>query len=196
FGLRSLGMRILVSLAARRSDRVIADSESTRDDLVRLLGVAPERIDVAPLGLGTTAAVEPMDEPELRARHDLDGRRLLLSVSAKRPHKNLMRLLDALARIPGERRPILMLPGYPTPHEQELRRRAIELGVERDTRLVGWVSPSELEGMYAAADCFVFPSLYEGFGMPVLEAMSREVPVACSDRASLREVAGLAALLL
>src|SRR5205823_2962939 len=100
FGLRSLGMRILVSLAARRSDRVIADSESTRDDLVRLLGVAPERIDVAPLGLGTTEAVEPMDEPELRARHDLDGRRLLLSVSAKRPHKNLMRLLDALARIP------------------------------------------------------------------------------------------------
>jgi glycosyltransferase involved in cell wall biosynthesis len=195
FGIRSLGMRILVSLAARRSDRVIADSQSTRDDLVRLLGVAPDRIDVAPLGLGTTQAVEPMDEHELRARHGLDHRKIVLSVSAKRPHKNLMRLLEALARMPAERRPVLLLPGYPTPHERELQDRALELGVERDMRLVGWVSPSELEGMYAAADCFVFPSLYEGFGMPVLEAMSRGVPVACSDRSSLREVAGPAARL-
>ena len=195
FGLRSVGMRILVSLAARRSDRVIADSESTRQDLVNMLGLGPGRIDVAPLGLGTTQVTAPMPPAELRARHRLGERRLLLTVSAKRPHKNLIRLLEALALIPADRRPVLLAPGYPTPYERELERRARELGVAEDVRLIGWIAGEELEGMYAAADCFVFPSLYEGFGMPVLEAMRRSVPVACSDRGSLREVAGSAALL-
>ena len=90
---------------------------------------------------------------------------------------------------------MLVLPGYPTAHEDELRARVAELGIADDVRLLGWIEPSELEGLYAAADCFVFPSLLEGFGLPVLEAMSRGVPVACSDRGSLAEVAGDAALL-
>jgi glycosyltransferase involved in cell wall biosynthesis len=106
-----------------------------------------------------------------------------------------MRLLEALALIPAERRPVLVLPGYPTPHEQELRDRAAALGVADDVRWLAWVDPAELEGLYRAADAFVFPSLYEGFGFPVLEAMARGVPVACSDRSSLPEVAGDAALL-
>jgi glycosyltransferase involved in cell wall biosynthesis len=195
FGLRSLGMRMLVSLAARRSHRVIADSESTREDLVRLMGIVPAKIDVAPLGLGATARAEPMEEAELRRRLALGDRAVLLSVSAKRPHKNLVRLLEAHALVPAERRPVLVIPGYPTPHEDELRRHAAELGTEEDVRLLGWVLEPELEALYSAAACFVFPSLYEGFGMPVLEAMSRGVPVACSNRSSLREVAGDAALL-
>jgi glycosyltransferase involved in cell wall biosynthesis len=193
FGLRSFGMRMLVTLAARRSDRVIVDSENTRNDLIRLLRLAPEKIDVAPLGLGSTPSATALAEGELRARYGLGDRPLLLTVSAKRPHKNLMRLLEAIALLSAERRPVLVLPGYPTPHEQELRRRASELGIESDTRFLGWVSDSELEGLYASAACFVFPSLYEGFGMPVLEAMHRAVPVACSDRGALREVAGSAA---
>ncbi len=195
FGLRSVGMRMLVSLAARRSHRVIADSQSTREDLMRLMGIAPAKIDVAPLGLGTTKRVEPMKEAELRSRHALGDRAVLLSVSAKRPHKNLVRLLEAHALLPAERRPVLVIPGYPTPHEDELRRHARELAIDDDVRLLGWVSDPELEALYSVAACFVFPSLYEGFGMPVLEAMSRGVPVACSNRSSLREVAGDAALL-
>jgi glycosyltransferase involved in cell wall biosynthesis len=195
FGLRSIGMRILVSLAARRSDRVIADSQSTREDLVRLMGIAPAKIDVAPLGLGAAARAKPMDEAELRRRLTLGDRAVLLSVSAKRPHKNLARLLEAHALLPAERRPVLVIPGYPTPHEEELRRRAHELGIEDEVRLLGWVSEPELEALYSVAACFAFPSLYEGFGMPVLEAMSRGVPVACSNRSSLGEVAGDAALL-
>jgi glycosyltransferase involved in cell wall biosynthesis len=194
-GLRTLGMRVLVPLAARRSHRVIADSASTRDDIVRFVGVPAERVDVVPLGVGTTPTTSPMPEPELRERHDLGGRPLVLSVSAKRPHKNLGRLLEALAAIPAERRPVLVLPGYPTWHEQELRERADVLGVAGDVRFPAWVTEAELEGLYAAAACFVFPSLYEGFGMPVLEAMRRGVPVACSNRSSLPEVAGDAAML-
>src|SRR5205823_11696355 len=84
--------------------------------------------------------------------------------------------------------------GYPTAHEDELRGRVTRLGIADDVRLLGWIEPRELEGLYAAAGCFVFPSLLEGFGLPVLEAMNRGVPVACSDRGALAEVAGDAAL--
>jgi glycosyltransferase involved in cell wall biosynthesis len=196
FGLRGAGMRLLVPLAARRSHRLIAVSRSTRDDLVRLLGVAGDKIDVVPWGLGARPRAEPLDQAEVRARLRVGPERpLALSVSAKRPHKNLARLLEALGALSPDRRPILVLPGYPTPHEAELRARAAQLGVAGDVRFLGWVPPEELEGLYAAAACFVFPSLYEGFGLPVLEAMARGVPVACSDRASLAEVAGDAALL-
>jgi glycosyltransferase involved in cell wall biosynthesis len=194
-GLLPYGMRLLVRLATARSDRVIAISRSTRDDLVRMLGVSTAKIDVVPQGVGQSVAVTALDEASVRARLGVGDRTLVLSVSAKRPHKNLARLLEALALVPAERRPVLVLPGYATWHEAELRERAVALGVERDVRFLGWVSDAELEGLYAAARCFVFPSLYEGFGLPVLEAMRRGLPVACSDRSSLPEVAGDAALL-
>jgi glycosyltransferase involved in cell wall biosynthesis len=88
---------------------------------------------------------------------------------------------------------VLVLPGYPTEHTDELRTHAAQLGVADDVRFIGWVSSPDLEGLYGLASCFVFPSLYEGFGLPVLEAMARGVPVACSGRGALREVAGNAA---
>jgi glycosyltransferase involved in cell wall biosynthesis len=193
FGARSLGMRVLVPLAVRRSHRVIVPSQATCRDLVDRLGADESAIDVVPDGIGQpppAGAVRP------DGRRTVAGDRpLVLSVSAKRPHKNLMRLIEAMHRIPAERRPLLVLPGYPTPHEVELRGRVRELGLEGDVRFLGWVSPEELEDLYASASCFVFPSLYEGFGLPVLEAMARGVPVATSSRASLAEVAGDAALL-
>jgi glycosyltransferase involved in cell wall biosynthesis len=160
---------------------------------VERLNVDPGKVDVVPLGLGSRRG-EPAPEAEVRGRHRLGDREVVLSVSAKLPHKNLARLLEAWALIPAERRPLLVVPGYPTPHEEELRARARDLGLDEDTRFLGWVSAADLEGLYALAACFAFPSLYEGFGLPVLEAMARGVPVACSDRASLREVAGSAAL--
>jgi glycosyltransferase involved in cell wall biosynthesis len=130
--------------------------------------------------------------------HGGDGeqrRRVVLSLSAKRPHKNLAALIRALALLPQERRPVLVLPGYPTEHESLLRALAAARGVAESVRFQAWLSPQELEGLWALADAFVFPSLYEGFGLPVLEAMNRGVPVACSDASSLPEVAGDAALL-
>jgi glycosyltransferase involved in cell wall biosynthesis len=194
-GIRDLGMRVLVPQAARRSHRVIADSQSTREDLIELLGVRSEQIDVVPLGLGSVRREAPLPERDVRARFELGGRRVILSLSAKRAHKNLLALIGALARIAPERRPLLVLPGYPTAHEAELRERARVLGIEEDVRFPAWVSAEELEGLWALTEAFVFPSLYEGFGLPVLEAMARGVPVACSDASSLPEVAGDAALL-
>jgi glycosyltransferase involved in cell wall biosynthesis len=195
FGLLGLGMRVLVPLAARRSDRVIVDAASTRADVLRFLPVGEERVDVVPLGVSAGEQAEPVAEAELRAKLRADDRPILLTVSAKRPHKNLLRLLDAVARIPVERRPVLVLPGYPTPHEAELREHAVTTGVAGDVRFLDWVSAAELEALYAAAAAFVFPSLHEGFGLPVLEAMRRGTPVACSNTSSLPEVAGDAALL-
>ena len=194
-GIRDLGMRALVPLAVRRSQRVIADSHSTREDLIELLKVSPERIDVVPLGLGSVRREQPLPEREVRARLDLGERAVVLSLSAKRAHKNLLALIEAFARLPAGDRPVLVLPGYPTAHEAELHERARALGIESDVRFPAWISPAELEGLWAIADAFVFPSLYEGFGLPVLEAMARGVPVACSNASSLPEVAGDAALL-
>jgi glycosyltransferase involved in cell wall biosynthesis len=195
FGLRGLGMRALVPLAARRSHRLLTDSQSTRDDLVGRLGVQEEKVDVVPLGLGRISIATPTPADVLRNRLLLSDRPVVLSLSAKRPHKNLAGLLDALALIPPERRPIAVLPGYPTPYELELRDQAAALAVDGDVRFLGWTSEEDVEGLFALAGAFVFPSFYEGFGLPVLEAMARGVPVACSDRSSLPEVAGDAALL-
>jgi glycosyltransferase involved in cell wall biosynthesis len=193
-GWRTLALRGLIPLAARRSDRVIAPSHSTKEDLERLLNVPHEKIDVVPNGIGAPPLSRWPDERDVRRRWELASRPILLTVSLKRPNKNLMRLLDALALIPEERRPLLLLAGHATPYEQELRAHAADVGVTQDTRFLPWVPPEELEGLYRAATAFVFPSLYEGFGLPVLEAMSRGVPVACSNRGALAEVADAAAL--
>jgi glycosyltransferase involved in cell wall biosynthesis len=194
-GIRDKGMRVLVPLGVRRSDRVIADSKSTRRDLLSLVGVRPDRVDVVPLGLGTVQREQPMAEREVREKFALGERPVLLSLSAKRPHKNLLALIGALARLAQRERPVLVLPGYATAHEAELRERARALGVEDDVRFPAWVAAAELEGLWKVTRAFLFPSLYEGFGLPVLEAMARGVPVACADASSLPEVAGEAALL-
>jgi glycosyltransferase involved in cell wall biosynthesis len=191
FGLRGLGMRVLVPLAARRSDRIIAISEATKAEIVAHLHLPRERIDVVHQGLGRRRGVAPRPVEGLA----LGERPLLLTAAAKRPHKNLMALLEALALLPEGNRPVLVLPGYATPHETELRERAGALGLAGDVRFLGWVDDAEMEWLYARAEAFVFPSLSEGFGLPVLEAMARGVPVACSDRPPLTEIAGDAAVL-
>ena len=188
-GLLSAGMAALVSLAARRSRRLITLSEATKRDLVDLLGVAPEVIDVTSAGPGVATGTEPVPEDELRRSLALGDRAIVLTVSAKRPHKNLERLFDAFAQIRADPAPVLVVPGYATPFERELQDAA-ERAAPGRIRFVGWVDDATLEGLYHAATCFVFPSLAEGFGLPVLEALARGVPTASSDATSLPEVAG------
>lgn len=194
FGVLAKGLGVLVDLAVRRSHRVIAVSQSTRRDLVQRLHADPGEIDVVLNGVVAPPERQPAPEREVRGRFGLpDSGQVLLAASAKRRHKNLARLLEAVAVMP--KRPQLVLPGYPTEHERELRERARALGIESDVSFLGWLGPDDLEDLYAISDAFVMPSLYEGFGLPVLEAMARGIPTACSNRSSLPEVAGDAALL-
>ena len=118
----------------------------------------------------------------------------MLAVSALKTHKNVTRLFAATAELGRSHDVALVVPGNRTHHYDELLRRAESLGVAGDVIFPGWVSARDLEALYRGAACFVFPSTREGFGLPVLEAMRRGVPVACGHLSALPEVAGDAAL--
>ncbi len=187
----TLTMRLTALPSARVADRVIAISEAAKRDVVARVGVDPERIDVTPLGVGDGAVTAPASEPDLRAELGLSSARVVLCVAQKREHKNLARLIRAFAGLEDDLK--LVLVGSPTPHEAELRGLAEDLGVSDRVRFPGWLTDEQLEGLYRIAAVFVLPSLEEGFGLPLLEAMRRDVPVACSNVSSLPEVAGNAA---
>jgi glycosyltransferase involved in cell wall biosynthesis len=185
-------MRFLVPISARRSRRLLTLSNAAKEDIVHFLEVPAERIDVTPLAAALGKDVPPVAEAELRRELALGSDRLVLTVSAKRPHKNLKRLIDAVGSL-AEPRPMLVVPGYATAFEDDLKRHA-EAVAPGKVRFAGWVDDATLAGLFDAADCFVFPSLAEGFGLPILDALSRGVPVACSGVSSLPEVGGEAVL--
>jgi glycosyltransferase involved in cell wall biosynthesis len=191
-GMLAAGVKAAVLVAARRSARVLTVSEASKTDIVRFLGIPADRVDVAPNGPGMSEEVRGPGPAETRRRFEIGDERLLLTVAPSRPHKNVARLVEALARIPDA---VLVVPGYRTGRDDELEALAGQAGVAARLRRPGWVDDATLDGLYRAADCFVFPSLAEGFGLPVLEAMARGAPVACSNATSLPEVAGDAALL-
>lgn len=188
--------RMLVPRVVRRADRVIAISDAAADDLRRDLGVPHAKLDVIPLGFGSPVAVQPTPEAQLRAALELGDGPIVLNVGQKKPHRNLERLIRAMARV-REVAPdaVLVLPGPPNATaEQALRDLAAAHGLADAVVLPGYVEAADVEGLYAAADVFVLPSLVEGFGLPVLEAMARGVAVVCSDGGAPAEVAGDAAL--
>jgi glycosyltransferase involved in cell wall biosynthesis len=191
------GTSALVSLAARAADRVIAVSGAGRDEIVAGLGIAADRIDVVPNGVRPAppapASAAGAASASARERYRLGERQTALTVATNLPHKNLAALLDAIALITPSQRPLLVMAGHNT-EDGALAAHARALGVSEDVRLLGARTTAELDSLYALAACLVLPTLHEGFGLPVLEAMARSLPVACSDIPALREVAGEAAL--
>lgn len=175
--------------AARRAQRIIACSQSTADDLARLLPRAARKVRVVPLG------VAPRPIEATPAGHQAPATPYLLYVGSNKPHKNLPRLVAAFAQTASETSGNLIIAGAWDDRYPEAQNEARRHGLQQRVIFEHHPSNARLEQLYAAARGFVFPSLYEGFGLPVLEAMATGLPVATTDRGSLREVAGDAALL-
>lgn len=183
----SFGMRQIVGRAARRAEVLIAITATAREEICTTLGISPERVLLVPNGPGQVPTVAPLARRELDARLGLPREaRLVLCVAALRPHKNQELLVRALPELPSD--VVLVLAGHREPYSDEVLRLAVTLGVDSRVRITGYVGSAELEGLWQAAACAAFPTRAEGFGLPVLEAMQRGVPVACSDIPVLREV--------
>jgi len=177
-----------------RADCIIAVSNSTKRDLIEYLHIAEDRIRVVPLGVNPPAETEASVQPS--KRYTNSGKRLLVCVSSFEPRKNIAGLIRACSALPSEVREQFELvlvgkkPGY---GRNELESALSEATISY--RITGNISETELQNLYAAAYSFVYPSLYEGFGLPVLEAMSHGVPVIAGNNSSLPEVMGNAGIL-
>lgn len=185
----------------------LAISETTANDLHRLLGVPRDRIMVTPLGVdkrffdsyGKRGCVTADESLELRIRLGIPvGRPILLYVGGHDERKNIRGLIEIAAEVVREAErngkdvPVLVLAGrVASPKEEERLNVALwDFSMASDTVSLGYVSDEDLQSLYCESSIFLFPSLYEGFGLPVLEAMAAGVPVACSNVSSMPEVLG------
>jgi glycosyltransferase involved in cell wall biosynthesis len=188
----------LVAAGARRADAIIADSEWSKRDIIAHLKVAPQRVHVIPLAAGPQfQPATPEEIAGVRARHNLPDRYVLYLGGFDR-RKNVPALLQAFARLQaGPNLGLVIagrLPARDTAFTPDPRRIAAQLGIEKSVVFPGWIDEREKPALYSAAELFAFPSAYEGFGLPVLEAMACGSPVVTSTASSLPEVAGDAAV--
>jgi alpha-1,3-rhamnosyl/mannosyltransferase len=186
--------RLVVARAARRAARVLVGSRHTGREVSELLDVPAERIDVTPYGVDPRFRPTLRDPAWLAARFGVD-RPYVLAVGTLEPRKNLGTLARALARAQRDVPPhALVLVGARGWRAEGLERELAASGVALVR--TGRVDDEDLVRLYGGAACFAFPSLYEGFGFPVLEAMACGAPVVAADRTSIPEVAGDAAVLV
>jgi glycosyltransferase involved in cell wall biosynthesis len=178
--------RTLLPMVGRRSERVITVSQFSRGELVRWAGIPPGKVEVSPPGaehiLGTPADMAVL------SRLAVTSGRYILAVGSRSPHKNLESVTRAVAQLGSARLPLVVAGGA------NARVFAGSRTPDADRHDAGYVSDGELRALYEHAACFVYPSLYEGFGLPPLEAMACGCPVVVSNAASLPEVCGDAAL--
>ena len=181
--------RVLVRDAALRATMVVTLSEHARSEMIELYGLDPDRIAVVPGGV-SDAFLTSAETPSRALDEDLVR---ILAVGTLQPRKNLLRLLDAVRLLTGGARVQLRVIGPPGHSANAIRAR---LGRGADVVLLGYVSEEKLLEEYRGADVFVYPSIYEGFGLPVVEAMACGTPVVTTSGGSLPEVAGDAALIV
>jgi glycosyltransferase involved in cell wall biosynthesis len=194
-GANAAYLRLFTRLSCQRAARIVAVSENTRADVIRLYGVPGRRVAAIPHGVDAQFHPRPPGEvAEFRRVHSLPDH-FILFVGTLEPRKNLVKLIEAFANIKGQISNIkLVLVGGQGWYYGPIFATVERLNLEERTIFAGYVPNEELPLWYAAADVFAFPSRYEGFGMPVLEAMACGTPVVTSTASSLPEVAGDAAL--
>ena len=194
-------LRLTVRATARRAAQIITVSDYSRDDIVATYGIAPERITVTPEAAPAHFARVTNGNEIKRVRESYGiAKEYILSLCSIQPRKNLVRLIEAytsvrLSRPPGEF-PQLVLAGKRAWLDRETIRAAERNSADRDIVFTGYVPDRDLPALYTGAICFVYPSYFEGFGLPVLEAMQCGVPVIAGNRTSLPEVVGDAGVLV
>jgi alpha-1,3-rhamnosyl/mannosyltransferase len=201
-------IRALHSLAVRNSQRVLTISQSAANDIARFLPPAKDKLVVTPLASDPFFA--PQGEEAIRNVRKQLGLQspFAFYLASNKPHKNLVRLVEAWELVNRDWRletgeapvfnlqlPLLVIAGHVDPRYPQAEQRVKELGLEQHVRFVGPVSDAQAAALYSACGLFVYPSLYEGFGLTPLEAMACGAPVACSNTSAMPEVAGDAALL-
>jgi glycosyltransferase involved in cell wall biosynthesis len=180
---------------ANEADAIMAYSESTKADIVHYLGAPPEKIAVAPMAVDEDFVAMPRDEAErwLREKYRVETP-FLLFVSTLEPRKNVPTLLRAFARVAREIPHKLVLVGSVGWNSEDIFHTMRKLKITERVVRPGFVPHHELPAFYCAADAFLFPTLYEGFGLPLLEALTCGCPVITSNNSSVPEVTGDAAL--
>jgi glycosyltransferase involved in cell wall biosynthesis len=194
-------LRLTVRNTARRAAHIITVSEYSRQDLIKTYGIEPERISVtheaAPPGF--TPVANETNLRRIRATYGIE-RDYILALGSIQPRKNLVRLINAYSSLWKERRnlatPQLVIAGKRGWLEGDTMRAAELSAAAHDIRFIGYVVEADLPELFSGAMCFAYPSYFEGFGLPVLEAMQCGAPVIAGNRTSLPEVAGDAALLV
>jgi len=185
--------------AARRSDRILTVSEASKRDILHFFNVPPEKISVVYNAIDERFWIEPPEEEVERVRERFQlHQRFVLYVGGIKPHKNLVRLIEAFAELrKGEFEELkLLIIGDEISKAPALRRAVHIHKLHKHVRFLGFLPDETLAALYRLAAVFVFPSLYEGFGLPPLEAMASGTPVVTSNVSSLPEVAGDAAVLV
>jgi len=192
-------LRLTVRHSARRSARILCLSQHTRRDIIESYGIEPDRVSTIPLAAPEHFGPIKDNRDLQRVRHTygIDGD-YILSVGSIQPRKNLARLIKAYAALRGscsaDKLPKLVLVGKCAWLYDETLRTLDEAGVKDTVILTGYVPQADLPALYSGALCFVYPSYFEGFGLPPLEAMKCGAPVIVGDRTSLPEVVGDAGL--
>jgi len=192
-------LRLTVRHSARRAARIISLSEHGRRDIIETYGITAERVSTIPLAAPSNFAPVHDNRELQRVRHNygIDGD-YILSVGSIQPRKNLARLVKAYASLRGnksaDKLPKLVLVGKCGWLYDETLRALEETGVKDSVVLTGYVPQADLPALYSGALCFVYPSYFEGFGLPPLEAMKCGAPVIVGNKTSLPEVVGDAAL--
>jgi glycosyltransferase involved in cell wall biosynthesis len=195
---RLLAMRLLLPLVARRAAAIITLSHSARRDLLRVLKLQPENTHVVYGAAGDhfRPVTDPAELARLRRAYALPEQ-FVLYVGTVEPRKNLSRLVKAVALLRRRGRPVTLVIGGPWGWAMgDFTRQINALGLERQVRFLGYAPDEDLPGLYSLATVFAFPSLYEGFGLPPIEAMACGTPVLTSNSSSLAEICGAAACLV
>ncbi len=191
-----LAWRLAMRLALRRARHILTLTQAAKDELATHFGISSQKITVTPAAASKQFAPQsPTAIEALRQRLRLD-QPYVLYVGVDRPHKNLPRLIEAWAELrrSGVFHGELVLAGQRDPRFPQSEQTVRRLGLN-DVRFLGPVDETDLPALYAGAELFVLPSLHEGFGLPVIEAMACGTAVACANGSSLPEVAGSAARL-